>query len=77
MLCLLPIMLFSNSQNILRLIIPNKCSYILVSMHCPLFSRAWGPKVGIKIYEINEYSLAIAKSIYDTEVVNCKEYSIQ
>ena len=46
-------------------------------MHCPLFSRAWGPKVDIKIYEINEYSLAIAKNIYDTEVVNCKEYSIQ
>ena len=46
-------------------------------MHCPLFSRAWGPKVGIKIYEriLYEYILAIAKSIYDTEVV--KEYSIQ
>ena len=29
-------------------------------MHCPLFSRAWGPKVGIKIYEIYDFSLAIA-----------------
>ena len=42
-------------------------------MHCPLFSRAWGPKVGIKIYD---YSLAITlKLLTVNTVVHITDYN--